>query len=226
MHHQGLIEGHLEEVAALNAQYLALLLARGAPAADPRLAADSPLLARMARLGEERLAELADCPFLLYTLGEDELIPQYRGFGRAEELADASRGLPALALMSLTWLRSLARRNPFAVRLIAGATEGWCVELAGAAPGALVNHARRAERWMRPRFAREGRFWEDAIAAIEERRGERLRAVRTAGLQRLLSRSAIASAGEEATGDSARPLLRVAEARGSFDDDQTPRRRR
>ena len=114
MEYSGLTPDDLDNVRALNAAWL-----RSGHGGAPRLSAR----------GIERLAST---PFLLFTLHEHEqerwvqllAVPRQRDLLHDRDVpADEKRSLQAAGL---AFLWELSRRNPYAARVVSGASHGWC----------------------------------------------------------------------------------------------------
>ena len=140
MEYQGLSTDDVVNARALNRAWL-------------RLAADGA--ERFAVLDEARRTRLADAPFLLFSLRETETSLW------SELLADKPQhdlfadGSPAdrreFQLACLAWLWALARRNPYAARVIAGAPLQWCERIAACPLVRLLRNAAETDL-LRPRF--------------------------------------------------------------------------
>ena len=106
-------------------------------------------------LDDARRMRLADAPFLLFSLRENETSLW------SELLADkpqhdlfADRATPErreIQTACLAWLWALARRNPYAARVIAGAPLQWCERIAACPLVRLLHNAAKADL-LRPRF--------------------------------------------------------------------------
>jgi hypothetical protein len=140
MEYQGLIEDDVINVRALNRAWL-------------KLAAGGP--ERFAALDEERRGRLADAPFLLFTLRENDLQlwsellsdrPQRDLFAACPDA-----GQRELQVACLAWLWELARRNPYVARIVAGAPLRWCDRVAAYPLVRLLRNASDADL-VRPRF--------------------------------------------------------------------------
>ena len=140
MEYRGLIEDDVINVRALNRAWL-------------KLTATGP--GRFATLEDTRRQRLADAPFLLFTLRENDLRlwttllsdrPQRDLF---TECPDARQR--ELQVACLAWLWELARRNPYVARIVAGAPLPWCERVAACPLVQLLRNAADADL-VRPRF--------------------------------------------------------------------------
>ena len=141
MEYQGLIEDDVINARALNRAWL-------------KLAASGP--ERFAALDEKRRKRLADAPFLLFTLRENDLQlwstllsdrPQRDLFAACPDA-----GQRELQVACLAWLWELARRNPYVARIVAGARapaaqRSRCRPRATAVSGRLRNASPPVAAW-------------------------------------------------------------------------------
>lgn len=140
MDYQGLIEDDVINVRALNRAWL-------------KLTESGP--ERFAALDEKRRKRLADAPFLLFTLRENDFQlwstllsdrPQQDLFATCPDA-----GQRELQVACLAWLWELARRNPYVARIVAGAPLQWCERVAAYPLVRLLRNAADADL-VRPRF--------------------------------------------------------------------------
>jgi hypothetical protein len=164
MEYQGLIEDDVMNVRALNRAWL-------------RLAAEEP--DRFAALDEPRRRRLADAPFLLFTLRENETQlwltlladrPQREMFAQCPNAQQRE-----LQIACLAWLWELARRNPYVARVVAGAPLPWCEQVAEFPLVRLLRNAADADL-VRPRFRADSAMHRRLLL----RGGSALRAARSA----------------------------------------------
>lgn len=118
-------------VRALNKAFL--LLARDGQLARPCLhGLDGPLAKRLCSLTELQIERLSETPFLLFSLRErdvrywDQLLALPRNRDLFANPAPATDGYSRLTAAGLGFVWQLANRNPFAARVIAGASLYWC----------------------------------------------------------------------------------------------------
>jgi len=109
-----------------------------------------------------QLERLALSPFLLLSLRErDETCwyslesdqPNLELFGDARQRSDE------LLMTAVSFLWQLAGRNPYAARLVSGATLGWCERLAECTLLHVLRTAADYDGLMQARFAADGDFW-------------------------------------------------------------------
>jgi len=118
-------------VVALNAAYLRCLRRHRGEGAG---ACASPLLGRLTGLTVSEMSRLAEAPFLLFSLREQD----DRYWDRLLDGADGGDLFRAAPSPELAILRSaalgfawhLAGRNPYSLRLFCGATLYWCERIA------------------------------------------------------------------------------------------------
>ena len=118
-----------ENVASLNSAYLAMLctersLRRGLDGCS------GPLKARLTELGRTDIPRLAQTPFLLFSFRErddrywDDVLERQSEPGLFR--SSGSEPVDTLVAAALGFVWQLANRNPYALRLICGATLYWC----------------------------------------------------------------------------------------------------
>ncbi len=120
------VQSIYSNVSALNREFVRLL--RQYPAqfgvADPTN--------RIARLGRRQRDWLAEVPFLLFSLAEEDhqlwrqLIESTDRFDLPLNSDGKSHEIAALAQAAMSFLWHLAKRDPFAARIISGADRNWC----------------------------------------------------------------------------------------------------
>lgn len=148
------------DVAALNHAFLVRL--RSPAGATLRLRLPERLQPVVAALRDVQVERLATTPFLLMTLRERDA-----GFWRrlvgAEPLPDlfatGSHGANDIATAALSFLWHLARRNPYALRLIAGAGNEWCSVMTDSTLIALLRVVSSHPDILLPRQPDSGEFW-------------------------------------------------------------------
>jgi hypothetical protein len=124
----------LHNVCALNHAFLTLL--RRDRAIRERLAGlRDDLARRLVSLDPRRAEKLAGVPFLLFSFRErdDRFWRQAFEPGANHDLlnaADRSAAMARLTAAGLGFAWQLARQNPYALRLVSGATVHWCEQLA------------------------------------------------------------------------------------------------
>lgn len=207
-----------ENVAALNAAYLAML--RHDPALSRGIrGCPAPLLDRLRALTPQQAQRLAATPFLLFSFRErDErywsrlLDDRSRGLFRSSGSVEAD----TLTAAALAFIWQLARQNPYSLRLICGASLYWCERLGELTSYRLLDAFVGAGEVPVLRLAEHDTFWRHLLDQGASRRNEVRRAVQLAALQRILT-DAPDSRGGQSWPVAARkiqaPGLRVAENR-------------
>jgi hypothetical protein len=178
------------DVAALNHGFLLQLRAPGSIGARLREQMPEQLQRVVVALRDVQVERLAASPFLLLSLRERDAGYWRRLVGERafpDLFAAETRSTNEVAAAALSFLWHLARRNPYAVRLVAGAGNDWCAMLAANTLLRLLRGASSREDLLQPRLAADPAFWRkllgpglDSDAAI---RG----AAHTACLQTMLT---------------------------------------
>jgi hypothetical protein len=149
-------------VAALNRAFLVRLRSSTA-GAGLRRALPQPLREPVRALRDLQLERLATAPFLLLSVREadegfwSDLVAQPR-----EPELFAAHGIAAddLVTATLSFLWYLARRNPYALRMVCGAAPGWCRAVSDRPLLDLLQHASSATDVLVPRRAGDVAFWQ------------------------------------------------------------------
>lgn len=149
--------------------------------------------------GREIRRRLARCPFLLFSVGEDDesLWEPFFGSEPQRDLLEDS-GRPGGAELQLTCaalglMWQLAKRNAYAARVLSGASVAWCERIADAALMDLFRYAGARRRLLRFRYATNAAFWNQLIRAAESDAQNVRAAARITALQLLLTGSDFAS---------------------------------
>ena len=148
------------EVAALNQAFLVCLRAPAGARLRGRL--PEPLQPAMAALRDVQVERLARTPFLLLTLRERDAGYWRQLAGEQSEpdlFAPGGNGGDDIAAAALSFLWHLARRNPYALRLVAGAGNDWCSMLLESTLRALLRTIASQADILLPREAGNGEFW-------------------------------------------------------------------
>lgn len=180
MDYQGPTAEDLANVAALNSSYLEIV--RDLPG--------SPVT----RLTARGIGRLAQAPFLLFTLREDD--PEYwrRLLDSSGQLELQRPETPAgnryrdLRVAAAGFLWELARRNAFAARLVSGAPQPWCDAIAGLTLVELHRRVATRHDLVRPRFPAAAPVWGRLLAAGGGSIDELRRAAQLSALQDMLTR--------------------------------------
>jgi hypothetical protein len=186
------------DVRSLNKAFLRCL--RGV-AAGSRMRRKMPEAAgkTVLGLGEGEIARLAQMPMLLASVREyddgywrDLLDSEPTG-----RLAEDRYGTPEVAEVTATtvaFLWQLARHNPYAARLVSGATLGWCERLTGCTLQGVLWRVRVRDDLLEPRFATDAEAWQRLLGAGLSPLPEVRRAARMSMLQRMLTGQSIRAA--------------------------------
>jgi hypothetical protein len=148
------------DVAALNEAFLICLRAPAGAALRDRLPERlQPVIAALRDVQVERLART---PFLLLSLRERDAGYWRRLAGQEQEpdlFAAGRNGGDHVATAALSFLWHLARRNPYALRLVAGAGNDCCSILMDSTLLALLRRAASRADFLLPREAGNVEFW-------------------------------------------------------------------
>jgi hypothetical protein len=131
----------------------------GAPLRQGLPPSIGPLVDGLTNLQVERLATT---PFLLFSVRErDERC--WRELDAPDPnldlLSGPDNGNDELRISAVSFLWQLACRNPYAVRLVSGATLGWCERLAASTLLDVLRVAAGIDDVLQPRFAQNEDFW-------------------------------------------------------------------
>lgn len=182
----------LANVHALNTAFIDALCAKILPA---RLLAIVPH-GLQATCSETRApARLRRCPFLLFSLAEDDARRWNRLFERARsphpDLVDAMAGAPdrfaPVVLAALGFLWHLARRRPYAARVVSGASLAWCERLAESTLVDIHRFAVAEDDLVGFRNGADAAFWRRLLVSATSSDKSVRRAARLAALQSLLT---------------------------------------
>jgi hypothetical protein len=193
MEYEGPEPADLANVEALNRAFLRWLRTRAKRrAADDRVAA---LARRISALKECEIERLSRAPFLLMTVGERDERRWQEVFGNRANVdlldtdysPDRVEGRIVMATVGFLW--HLARRNPYAARLVSGTSLEWCDQLARQPIAALFDQIEALAPPM-PRLADDGDFWRKLLNAGTSVRKDIRLAARLSALQTVITRSA------------------------------------
>ncbi|MCK5326254.1 MAG: hypothetical protein KAJ57_09595, partial [Woeseiaceae bacterium] len=135
MEYQGPEPADLANVNALNRAFLDWLRVTG-PAESLQSALPPDIRVALAGLDRRQLERLARVPFLLLSLREYDdtrwrsLFADRRSMDLLRPLQPANEEAARLITAGLGFLWQLAKRNPYAARLVSGASLNWCEQLA------------------------------------------------------------------------------------------------
>ena len=192
MQYHGPDAADLANVFVLNDAFIAWQRTRPAEACRQRRLAPE-VRAKLGELNGEQRERLARTPFLLMSLAEDDEArwqTLFAGHGTRELLQclqvrdESASGLVAAAL---GFLWQLAQRNPYATRLVSGASLGWCEQLAACTLMDLYSRVLDERRLLAPRMADNTDLWQRLLTAgVSNRRHVRM-AARVSAMQTMLT---------------------------------------
>lgn len=169
MEYKGPETTDLRDACALNTAFLEYL--SGNNGEQMRRELPASLRSVVAALSSRQIERLAAVPFLLMSLSEsddtywDRLMlerPVRDLFTPSHSAADP---LAQIASAALAFLWQLARKNPYAVRLICGASLNWCEQLAASTLLHVLQRANDDQRVVQPRLAADSVFWHRLLGA-------------------------------------------------------------
>ena len=113
----------------------------------------------------DQQSRLASAPFLLFSLREHDedfwrmLLDENPQLGFDDQPDPPDAAICRLQAAALAFLWQLARRNPYAVRLICGASVSWCERLAEQALVTLLGRSADRHDLLGLRFANDDTLW-------------------------------------------------------------------
>ncbi len=147
------------------------------------------------RLTELQLLRLAGVPFLLFSFRERDDDYWQRVLADDSQIDLIDSGNPRdeqigqLQVAGLSFLWQLVRRNPYAARVVSGATVSWCERVAGLTLVSLLQKAATRGDLLRMRFTDDDRVWRRLLQnGISAQRQTRLASHHSA-LQSMLTRA-------------------------------------
>lgn len=219
MQYPGPETSDLENVLALNRAFLGLVARSGSPHAIlqnlPGGTGD-----RLAGLGPKAAERLAGAPFMMFSLRERDDV-YWEALLAQGDTADLFRPAPApdpgtgkLAAAGLGFAWQLARRNPYALRLLSGASLHWCEEIAARPLVDLLSRAASRPDIIELRCGNSVPFWDKLLdRGISGRRDVRVAAHLSAWQRILTPEPATTGAWAAAACRSRIPSLAVADKR-------------
>ena len=210
MDYQGPEPADLENVRALNTAFLEWL------AGDDRnraLPAQSPAL--FASLEQRKLARLAQVPFMLFSLREyDEdywrtLFSARRNMGLLSAMQKPDDTGSRLTNAALGFLWQLASRNPYAARLVSGASLAWCEQLAACTLMDLIDRVAEEPTLLEPRMGDDSELWTKLLTSGVSRKRDVRMAARVSALQSVLTGAAHSTYRQFATAARQLPAARM-----------------
>ena len=188
MHFPGPDNADLANVYALNRAFIAWQRVRPQEATG-----NGELPTRLAALSCERRERLARTPFLLLSLAEDDE-PRWRSLFAEQQTRDLlqckqprDEAAATLIAGALGFLWQLSRHNPYAARLLTGASLAWCEQLASCPLMELFARTLEERTLLAPRMADNAGLWHKLLTAGTSNRRHLRRAARMAALQSLLT---------------------------------------
>jgi hypothetical protein len=197
MQFQGPSVDVLDNVYALNTAYIAGLR-RATPGFELRDEEDPRLADLVRALTEAQAERLAASPFLLFSMREQDDDYWESLFAgdppRSPDLfaASASTAGAGLVTAALGFLWALSRRNPYAARIVSGASLGWCERLAEHTLIGLLSSASGGVDLPVPRFGNGSVVWIKLLSAGVSSEKEVRQAAHLAALQTMLTQTAAA----------------------------------
>lgn len=182
----------LANVRALNIAFVDALCAKTLP---DRLFATIPD-GLQAVCGHTQAAQrLYSCPFLLFSLAEHDMPRWNRLFERPRasrpDLVDAMAGngdvLAPVVLAALGFLWHLARRRPYAARVVSGASLAWCERLSESTLVDVYRFAVADGSLIGFRNGTDAAFWRRLLVSATSNEKPVRHAARLAALQTLLT---------------------------------------
>lgn len=207
-----------ENVHSLNAAFIALLkrdpLARRCLQALP-----ARQVARLIALTEHQAARLADTPFLLFSFRErDDRFwePVFADTGNRDLFAvppATSDELGRLVAAGLGFVWQLAKHNPYAARIICGASLHWCEQLTERTFLHVLALAGMQENLLVLRSAADAELWDKLLGSGVSRENAVRRAAHISALQWVLTSAAQPAGGSWSAAACATrtPVMRVAD---------------
>ena len=196
MHYHGPDKADLANVLTLNKAFIAWQRARS-PENTTGRGLPAEVHARFAALSCEQRDRLARMPFLLMSLAEDDEA-RWQSFFAEQQTRDLlqcvhrrDEAASRLIAAGLGFLWQLSQRNPYAVRLVSGASLPWCEKLASCTLMDLFSRALEDQALLAPRMADKPDLWRKLLTVGVSNRRHLRRAVRVAALQTLLTQGPV-----------------------------------
>lgn len=218
MEFQGPEPADLANVNALNRAFLDWLRVTG-PAESLQSGLPPDIHVALAGLDRRQLERLARVPFLLMSLREYDdtrwrsLFADRRSMDLLRALQPADEEAARLIAAGLGFLWQLAKRNPYAARLVSGANLNWCEQLADCTLMELYTRVAEENSLLEPRMTDSPELWNKLLTAgVSARRDVRI-AARVSALQTVLTRGPATAYRQLATAACAMPAasMRVTE---------------
>lgn len=190
MEYSGPDAADLADVRALNAAFLDYLCGP----LGRRLRGEFPedLRPALKEMSERQARRLSTIPFLLMSCQEQD-----DAYWQAPINTQSVRDLFAptsvdtdpisqIASATLGFLWQLARKNPYAVRMVCGASQGWCDQLVACSLLEVLQRTASDPQLLTPRLANEKLFWHRLLGAGLSSNAEVRRAAHLSALQIVL----------------------------------------
>ena len=159
----------LRDVCSLNAAFLEYLSSSNGEQLRRELPAS--LRPAVVALSSRQIERLAAVPFLLMSLSElddaywDRPMPDRPVRDLFTPSHTETDPLAQITSATLAFLWQLARKNPYAVRLICGASLNWCEQLAACTLLHVLQRAVEEQHAVLPRLAEDSVFWHRLLGA-------------------------------------------------------------
>ena len=192
MHFQGPDRADFANVYTLNRAFIAWQRTQTREDAPGRRLPQE-IRALFAALSGEQRDRLARAPFLLMSLAENDdarwqsLFAEQRTRDLLQCVQIRDEAASRLIAAGLGFLWQLSQRNPYAARLVSGASLAWCEQLASCTLMDLFSRALEAPALLAPRLADQPCLWHKLLTAGVSHRSHLRRAARLAALQTLLT---------------------------------------
>lgn len=192
MHYEGLQDTDLENIRALNETFLSLLR-RSSGAREHIKGLREDLAKRLLSLSPRQAGRLAEVPFLLFSFRErDESLwrtvfepdPNQDLFVTSRPVDD---GMTRLIAAGLGFVWQLARKNPYTLRLLCGATVHWCEQLSDHTLIQILNSATSNPDLLVLRMEFKAEIWTKLLYSGVHQHLEVRRAAQLSVLQTLLT---------------------------------------
>lgn len=209
-----------DNVRSLNRAFLKLLAGDG-EARNCLRGLPATLAGNLASLPGSHADRLASTPFLLLSFRErdDDYWEALFAAGPGRDLFAVPQGpsddLRRLISAGLGFVWQLARQNPYAARLICGASLNWCEQLAERTLFRILATAGNRHDVLALRCAEDANLWSKLLASGVSRENRVRRAAHISALQCVLTRSSLAERKKWPAAACAlrSPALRIADDR-------------
>jgi len=151
------------------------------------------IIEKLTALSARKSTWLSQCPFLVYSLPDaaDRRWARLFSDDAQPDLFDANNLSPAggggLAPATLGFIWELAKRNPYAARLVSGASLDWCERLADSSPVRVFRFATDEAGLLSPRLSTHNEFWSKLLGAGTSKDKEIRQAAQMTALQIVLT---------------------------------------